>query len=186
MNTNDILFKIKTALSLDNETMIKAYSLAEYEMKPERLEHLLKRRQDTDYALCSYEELGLFLDGFVLLKRGPSPKKSDENEVIELTNNLILKKLRIALELKEAETEIIFGLGEADLSKQQLSSLFRKEGHKNFKACSDKLLMAFLDGLDKFYYVGDNEMNEILNDNSLVKNLELGSKEAKNGDYTIV
>ena len=35
-------------------------------------------------------------------------------------------------------------------------------------------------------YVDDNEMNEILNDSSLVKSLELGLKEAKNGDYTIV
>ena len=155
MNTNDILFKIKTALSLDNETMIEAYSLAGYKMKPEHLDHLLKRHQDTDFELCSYEELGMFLDGFVLLKRGPSPKKSDENETIELTNNLILKKLRIALKLKEPETEIIFGLGETNLSKQQLSSLFRKEGHKNFKVCPDELLMAFLDGLDEFYYVGD-------------------------------
>ncbi|RUM69100.1 MAG: DUF1456 domain-containing protein, partial [Sulfurovum sp.] len=43
------------------------------------------------------------------------------------------------------------------LSKQQLSSLFRKETHKNFKACSDELLVAFLEGLDEFYYVGDLE-----------------------------
>ena len=157
MNTNDILFKLKTALSLDNQKMIEAYSLANHKMKPEHLEHLLKRRQDNGFELCSYEELGLFLDGLVLLKRGPSPKKTNENEVVELTNNLILKKLRIALELKEPEIEIIFGLGEADLSKQQLSSLFRKEGHKNFKACSDELLMAFLGGLDEFYYAGDAE-----------------------------
>ena len=155
MNTNDILFKIKTALSLDNQTIIEAYSFTGYNMKPERLDRLLKRRQDSDFEFCSYEELGLFLDGFVLLKRGPSPKKTDENEVIELTNNLILKKLRIALELKEPEIEIIFGLGEANLSKQQLSSLFRKEGHKNFRECSDELLIAFLNGLDEFYYAGE-------------------------------
>jgi uncharacterized protein YehS (DUF1456 family) len=36
-----------------------------------------------------------------------------------------------------------------------MASLFRKEGHKNFKRCSDELLMAFLEGLDEFYYVGD-------------------------------
>ena len=99
--------------------------------------------------------MGVFLDGLVTLKRGPSPKKSETDEVVELTNNLILKKLRIALELKEPETEIIFSLGEAELSKQQLASLFRKEGHKNFKECSDELLNAFLDGLDEFYFVGD-------------------------------
>ena len=157
MQTNDVLYKIKTALNLDDESIIEAYRLAEYKMSPEHLDHLLKRHQDEEFESCSYEELGVFLDGLILLKRGPSPKKSNRDEAVELGNNLILKKLRIALELKEPETEIIFGLGEAQLSKQQLASLFRKEGHKNFKACSDELLMAFLDGLDEFYYVGDAE-----------------------------
>ena len=155
MNTNDILYKIQKALSLSSEDMLKAYELEAYKMESTHLDSLLKKRQDKGSKLCSYEELGIFLDGLVTLKRGPSPKKSDENKVVELTNNLILKKLRIALELKEAETEIIFSLGEAELSKQQLASLFRKEGHKNFKECSDELLMAFLDGLDEFYFVGE-------------------------------
>jgi len=155
LKTNDILYKIQKALSLTQEEMIEAYKLADYKMAATHLDSLLKRRQDEDSKLCSYEELGVFLDGFVILKRGPSPKKENNDEIVELTNNLILKKLRIALELKEAETEIIFSLGEAELSKQQLASLFRKEGHKNLKECSDELLNAFLDGLDEFYFVGE-------------------------------
>ena len=155
MKTNDILFKIQKALNLSQEEMLEAYKLADYKMETAHLDSLLKRRQDEGSKLCSYEELGIFLDGLVILKRGPSPKKPNADKVVELTNNLILKKLRIAMKLKEAETEIIFSLGEAELSKQQLASLFRKEGHKNFKECSDELLIAFLDGLDEFYYVGE-------------------------------
>jgi len=154
MKINDILYKIKTALSLDNESILKAYALAEYTMSEERLESILKRHQDKGYAEADYEELGLFLDGLVLLKRGPSPKTANEDEVVELSNNLILKKLRVALELKEAELVIIFALAEVSLTKRQVGSLFRKEDNKNFKACSDELLMAFLDGLDEFYYDG--------------------------------
>ncbi len=155
MKTNDILYKIQKALNLSPEEMLEAYTLAEYKIDATHLDSLLKRHQDEGSKLCSYEELGVFLDGFVILKRGPSPKKTTNDKAVELTNNLILKKLRIALELKEAETEIIFSLGEAELSKQQLASLFRKEGHKNFKECSDELLMAFLYGLDEFYFVGE-------------------------------
>jgi len=155
LKTNDILYKIQKVLNLTQEEILEAYKLADYKIDATHLDSLLKRRQDEGSKLCSYEELGVFLDGFVILKRGPSPKKANNNESVELTNNLILKKLRIALELKEAETEIIFSLGEAELSKQQLASLFRKEGHKNFKECSDELLTAFLDGLDEFYFVGD-------------------------------
>ena len=153
-STNEILYRIQKALNLTTEEMLKAYELEEYKMDASHLNSLLKRRQDKDFVPASYEELGVFLDGLVTLKRGPSPKKTDD-EAVELTNNLILKKLRIALNLKEPETEIIFGLADVELSKQQLSSLFRKEDHKNFKKCSDELLMAFLDGLDEFYYVGE-------------------------------
>lgn len=157
MNTNDILYKIQKALNLSQEEMIKTYELEAYDMSTEHLDTLLKKRQDKDFKTCSYEELGVFLDGLVTLKRGPSPKRSNDDEAVELTNNLILKKLRIAMELKEPETEIIFGLGEAELSKQELKSLFRKETHKNFKACSEELLNAFLEGLDEFYFVGEEE-----------------------------
>lgn len=155
ISTNEILYLIKKALNLTNEEMIEAYRLEGYTMEMSRLDALLKRRLDKGFQLCSYEELGVFLDGLVTLKRGPSPKKNEEAEDIELTNNLILKKLRIALELKEPEIEIIFGLADVALTKQQLASLFRKEGHKNFKKCSDELLISFLEGLDEFYYVGD-------------------------------
>ena len=157
INTNEVLYRIQQALNLTEDEIIEAYKLEEYTMEASHLESLLKRRNDKGFMLCSYEELGLFLDGLVTLKRGPSPKKANDDEVIELTNNLILKKLRIALELKEAETEIIFGLADVELSKQQLASLFRKEGHKNFKACPDELLIAFLEGLDEFYYAGPEE-----------------------------
>lgn len=158
IHTNEILYRIKEALNISHEEMLNAYMLEAYEMDAKHLDALLKRRQDKKFELCSYEELGVFLDGLITLKRGPSPKKPNDEEALELTNNLILKKLRIALELKEPETEIIFGLGDVTLSKQQLAALFRKEGHKNYKKCSNELLLAFLEGLDEFYYVGDEEL----------------------------
>jgi len=159
LDKNEVLYHIQKALNLSIEDMIEAYKLESFDITKSQLEALLTKRQDKSFKICSFEELGVFLDGLVILKRGPSPQKpTDKNasdEVVALTNNLILKKLRIALELKEAETEIIFGLGDAELTKQALKSLFRKEGHKNFKECSDELLMAFLEGLDEFYYDGE-------------------------------
>ncbi|MEA2047318.1 MAG: DUF1456 family protein [Campylobacterota bacterium] len=154
VSTNEVLYRIQKTLNLSIEDMLEIYRLEAYPMEESYLTSLLKRRQDKAFMLCSYEDLGVFLDGLVTLKRGPSPQKK-RDEAVELSNNLILKKLRIALELKEAETEIIFGLADVELTKQQLSSLFRKEGHKNFKTCSNELLLAFLEGLDEFYYTGD-------------------------------
>lgn len=157
IKTNEVLYRIQKALNLTTDEMLKAYELEAYDMETSHLTSLLKRHQEPDFIPASYEELGVFLDGLVTLKRGPSPRKSNEDEAVELTNNLILKKLRIAMELKEPEIEIIFGLADVELTKQQLSSLFRKEDHKNFRECSDELLMAFLEGLDEFYYVGEED-----------------------------
>ena len=68
-----------------------------------------------------------------------------------LTNNIILKKLRIALELKEDDMLAVLKLGEVDISKSELSALFRKEGHKNYKECGDQFLRKFLKGLSLRY-----------------------------------
>ena len=64
-----------------------------------------------------------------------------------MTNNDILKKLRIALELKDADIIEILKLADFEISKTELSALFRNPGHKNYKECGNQLLRRFLDGL---------------------------------------
>jgi uncharacterized protein YehS (DUF1456 family) len=64
-----------------------------------------------------------------------------------VTNNDILKKLRIALELKDADIIEILKLADFEISKTELSALFRNPGHKNYKECGNQLLRRFLDGL---------------------------------------
>jgi uncharacterized protein YehS (DUF1456 family) len=151
---NEMLYRLKEALHLSLEEIVTIYKSQSYPLTPEAIRTRLLRHQDRAFTPASYEDLGVFLDGLIAFKRGDSPHRPSEE--MTLSNNLILKKLRIALELKESEVEIIFGLADIALSKQQLSSLFRKESHKNFKACSDTLLLAFIEGLDEFFYEGDS------------------------------
>lgn len=63
-----------------------------------------------------------------------------------MTNNEIIKKLRIALDLKELDMVEIFELSGYEIKKSELSGIFRKEGHKNYKECSDLVLNHFLNG----------------------------------------
>ena len=63
-----------------------------------------------------------------------------------MTNNEVLKKLRIALDLKDEDMFPIFELAGYEINKAQLSGMFRKRGHKNYIECSDEALTAFLDG----------------------------------------
>lgn len=64
-----------------------------------------------------------------------------------MTNNDILKKLRIALKLRDEDIIEILKLVDFSVSKGELSALFRNEDHPNFKECGDQLLRNFLNGL---------------------------------------
>ena len=64
-----------------------------------------------------------------------------------LNNNLILRKLRIALELNDADMLALFRQAGVSISKPELSALFRGAGQRNFKECGDQLLRNFVRGL---------------------------------------
>lgn len=147
MTTNQILKKLQDILKADEATMFDIFALSGYTLTPERVAGYLADKDDKVFLDCGYEALGHFLDGLIIHKRGPSEKKKEE-EVVALDNNLILKKLRIAYELKEVDLYAIFHSVEIDISKSELNSLFRKVGHKNYRACPDSILELFLEGLE--------------------------------------
>lgn len=64
-----------------------------------------------------------------------------------MTNNDILKKLRVALQLRDDQIVDILGLVDFKVSKSEINALFRNEDHPNFKPCGDQILRNFLNGL---------------------------------------
>ena len=64
-----------------------------------------------------------------------------------MNNNDILKKIRVALSLKDFEIIEILKLSDFEMSKSELTALFRKEDHPNYKECGDQVLRKFLNGL---------------------------------------
>ncbi|MFA6401869.1 MAG: DUF1456 family protein [Salinivirgaceae bacterium] len=64
-----------------------------------------------------------------------------------MTNNDILKKLRVALHLRDEDIIEILKLVDFEISKSELGAVFRKEDHPNYKPCGDQLLRNFLNGL---------------------------------------
>jgi uncharacterized protein YehS (DUF1456 family) len=64
-----------------------------------------------------------------------------------LTNNDILRKLRIALQLRDEDIVHILELAEFKMSKSEINALFRNENHPKFVPCGDQLLRNFLNGL---------------------------------------
>tara|TARA_B100000029_G_scaffold119825_1_gene113173 strand:+ start:2299 stop:2517 length:219 start_codon:yes stop_codon:yes gene_type:complete len=64
-----------------------------------------------------------------------------------VTNNDVLKKLRVALSLRDTDILDILKLVDFNMSKSEISAIFRKEDHPNYKECGDQLLRNFLNGL---------------------------------------
>ena len=64
-----------------------------------------------------------------------------------LTNNDILKKLRVAHKLRTEDMVEIIGLAGLKVNKGQLNDLFRRDDHPSFQPCGDQIVRKFLDGL---------------------------------------
>ena len=64
-----------------------------------------------------------------------------------MTNNDILKKLRVALMLRDDQIVEILELVDFRISKSELGAFFRAEDHENYVECGDQVLRNFLNGL---------------------------------------
>ena len=149
MANNELLRSIRDALELDAATMIQIFKAAGREVGESAIAAFLKTADEDDYIPCSNPIMGFFLDGLIIYNRGqqegsPTPA---EKPLTELSNNAILKKLRIALDLKEDDLVRIFRLAGIVITKHELTALFRKPGHKHYKACTDQLLRSFIKGV---------------------------------------
>lgn len=149
MTNNDILRRLRYALDIKDSTMIEIFKLSEYEITRSNLTDLLKKEAEEGYVDCSDEVMELFLDGLIIHKRGKREMmpRHVEKQDTPLTNNGILKKLRIALKFREDEMLSTLKMAGMSLSKSELSALFRKEGQRHYKECGDQILRNFLKGL---------------------------------------
>jgi len=149
MNNNDILRRLRYALDISNPAMIDIFQLSGCTLEQPTLIKLLKKEEEEEFIACSNPLLSFFLDGLIIHKRGR--RESDAGQPPQpdasLNNNAILKKLRIALDLKEEDMLAIMGLAGVKISKAELSALFRNKEHKHFKECGDQFLRNFLQGL---------------------------------------
>lgn len=90
---------------------------------------------------------GHFLNGLIIFRRGKDESRPVPAVDARLTNNIILKKLRVAFELKDTDMADIFQRADFWVSKPEISALFRNPDHKNYRDCGDQLLRYFLKGL---------------------------------------
>ena len=153
MTHNDVIRRLRYALDLSNPAVVEIFRLSGKDLVQSEFMALLKKEGEEGFLECSDTVLESFLDGLIALKRG---KRQGEPAAVpvsgnHLSNNDILKKIRIALELKEADMLAVFKMAGFPTSKSELSALFRTKGHENYKECGDQLLRNFLKGLTLKY-----------------------------------
>ncbi len=146
LTNKDILRRLRYALELDDAHTARFLSTAQEPVTEEQARTLLDKTSDDE---CPSSWLGRFLDALVLERRGPRDPNAPPLPPApdKLTNNMVLKKLRIALEYKEQDMLDTLTRGGMEFSSAELTALFRKPGHKHFRPCGDQLLRVFLTGM---------------------------------------
>ena len=150
MTNNDILRRIRYTFNFNDTKMITIFDLANYQATREQISDWLKKEDDPAHKPCSDTMLAIFLNGFINFKRGKKDGPQPEPEKI-LRNNIIFRKLRIALNLKDDDILNIMKLAGFPISKHELSALFRKANNRHFRECKDQILRNFLKGVQLKY-----------------------------------
>jgi len=150
MTNNDVLRRIRYTFNFDDSKMIAIFGLAGLEVTRAEISDWLKKEEDPEHQKCSDQQLAIFLNGLIVEKRGPNDGPQPEPETT-LNNNIIFRKLKIALNLQADEVLELVNQADFRMSKHELSAFFRKPGHKHYRECKDQVLRYFLKGVQLKY-----------------------------------
>ncbi|MGH8029975.1 MAG: DUF1456 family protein [Arenimonas sp.] len=149
MLPNDVMRSVRYLLDLADDHVVQLIHLSDpqFAVDKAQVQAWLRKDDEEGYVEAPDGALAHFLDGLVIEYRGPRTDGAPRVVEKRLTNNAVLKKLRVAFELKDVDMHETFVAAGFPLSKPELSALFRLPGHNNYRACGDQVLRNFLKGL---------------------------------------
>jgi uncharacterized protein YehS (DUF1456 family) len=150
VTNNDVLRRIRYTFDFNDSKMIAIFGLANLEVTREQVSDWLKKEDDPAYQNCTDVQLASFLNGLIIDRRGKKEGPLPEPEK-QLTNNIVFRKLKIALDLKADDVLAILALANLRISKHELSAFFRRADHKHYRSCKDQILRNFLKGVQLKY-----------------------------------
>ena len=156
MTNNDILRRIRYTFAFNDSTMIAIFKHVEYDTDREQISNWLKQDNHEDYAGCGDIQFASFLNGLIIEKRGKQDGPLPEAEKV-INNNIVLRKLKIALNLKNEDVLEILAQAGLIISKHELSAFFRRPDHKHFRHCKDQVLRNFLQGMQMKFRPGSED-----------------------------
>ena len=147
MINNDVLRSVRFTLNVDDAALAAIIGLGEGDVSAAQVSAFLRRDDDPAYVLCSDQVMASFLDGLIVHRRGRDETAPQRRPETTITNNTVLKKLRVEFSLREDDLlKLMHGAG-FKVSRPELSALFRSPTHPNHRACGDQFLRCFLKSL---------------------------------------
>lgn len=146
MLNNDVIRSVRYMLNISETKLIGIFALGGAVVKPEEMSAYLKRDDESGYVECPQNTMDRFLNGLIAYRRGKDDSRPPLSPVLP-TNNVVLKKLRVAFALKDDDVLKILDSVGFKIGKAELSALFRKEDHINYRVAGDQILRNFLKGL---------------------------------------
>ncbi len=146
MTNNQILRRLRYAFDFNDSAMMRIFAHAGLEVTRAQVSDWLKKDEDPASTLIDDLELAQFLNGLIIEKRGRKEGPQPEPES-KLNHNIVFRKLKIALDLKDDDILAILQLSDFRLSKHELSAFFRRPDHHHYRACQDQVLRNFIKGV---------------------------------------
>ena len=147
MTHNDVLRSVRYLLNVSDATLADIIRLGHGEVSRGELVAFLKKEDEDGYQACGDAVMARFLNGLVTYKRGKDDSRPPQPVEVPVTNNTVLKKLRVAFELKDDDIIALLQRTGLSVSKTELSAFFRRPDHRNYRECGDQLLRYLLKGL---------------------------------------
>ena len=143
LSNNDILKRLRYTFDYSDEQMISIFDQADVTVTRSLLSDWLKPEEEADHKKMHDNQLAAFLNGFINLKRG---KREGTQPPIEqkLDNNLILKKLKIALSLKTEDIVDLFQSVDLKVGKHEVTAFLRNPKQAQYRIFMDQFLRNFL------------------------------------------
>lgn len=133
-------------LNINDAKLIEIFSMGGASVTLDEVKTYLKRDDEEGFVECPQNAMDRFLNGLIQFRRGKDDSRQMLSAVLP-TNNVVLKKLRVAFMLKDDDVMQILESAGFKIGKSELTALFRKEDHPNYRVCGDQVLRNFLKGL---------------------------------------
>ncbi len=148
MTNNETLRLIQASLQLEATDIERIFQASGHvPASAEQSGYFLDASMEGHVA-CPNIALAAFLEGLILDRRGPNPKKPGPPQLTDsaLDNSDVLKKLRIALDMLHTDVVATLSRVGVNPTKSDVADWFRAKGHVQYRSASDAVLRYFLTG----------------------------------------